>query len=149
MPLLDLSDQSVITRYSIPCFNPSPIITICLPSGRIIKQTGVVILLNFACIICQISAEMMYPVGRCYLSTPNDPQCLLQMPESSPSYSSLLLKCGFNSFQSVYFPSDMGQDNQERSFLSLKEKNTKYKNFEFDQQGFQGKILTQRGKCYK
>ena len=47
------------------------------------------------------------------------------MSESSPSYLSLLLKCSFNSFQLVHFPSNVGYDNQERTFLKPRNRITK------------------------
>ena len=54
-----------------------------------------------------------------------------EIPESSPSYPSLLLKCGLNGFQSVHFPSDVGHDSQETSFLASRDKTTKYRKPDF------------------
>lgn len=48
------------------------------------------------------------------------------MPESSFSYPSLFLKCGLNHFQSMYLPSYMGNENQGKPFLTLKDEILKY-----------------------
>lgn len=49
------------------------------------------------------------------------------MPESSPSWPPVLLKYGLDGFQPVHFPSDVGHDNQERSFLIPRDKNNSNK----------------------
>lgn len=46
-------------------------------------------------------------------------------PKSSPSYPSLLMECDLSRLQSVQFPSDVGHDTQERSFLALTDKTVK------------------------
>lgn len=50
------------------------------------------------------------------------------MPESFPSYPPYLLKRDLKGFKSVYFPSDVGHDNQEKSFMAVRDKATKCKN---------------------
>lgn len=71
------------------------------------------------------------------------------MPESSPSYPSLLLRCDLDVFQSVHFASDMGHDNQGRSFLAPKDKTTKCRKTDSWSVMFSRKHLEQKGEMWK
>ena len=73
----------------------------------------------------------------------------LKVPESSPSYLSLLLVTLIG-FPSVQFPSDLRHYTQERYFPTLRDKKPlKLENLTLDQQCFQRKILIKREKCKK
>ena len=66
------------------------------------------------------------------------------MPESSPNYLSLLLKCSLKPFP-VHFFSNMGHGKQEKSLLAYRDKPLDVENLTLDKQCFQEKFLIKRG----